>query len=86
MPNAVPKVVIVGSGFAGLNAAKALRNADVEITIIDHLDIERDSTIAGFRVLVRARRSTDDGTDSPVVLDWTPVALVRRGDNTEEKA
>ena len=30
-----PRVVIVGSGFAGLNAAKALRKADVEITIID---------------------------------------------------
>lgn len=29
------RVVIVGGGFAGLNAAKALRTADVEITIID---------------------------------------------------
>jgi NADH dehydrogenase len=28
-------VVIVGSGFAGLNAAKALKGSDVEITIID---------------------------------------------------
>lgn len=30
-----PQVVIVGAGFAGLNAAKALRRAPVEITIID---------------------------------------------------
>ncbi|HET8740571.1 MAG TPA: FAD-dependent oxidoreductase, partial [Acidimicrobiia bacterium] len=30
-----PRVVIVGSGFAGLNAAKALGRADVDITIID---------------------------------------------------
>jgi NADH dehydrogenase len=30
-----PRVVIVGSGFAGLNAAKTLSDADVEITIID---------------------------------------------------
>ena len=30
-----PRVVIVGSGFAGLNAAKTLSRADVEITIID---------------------------------------------------
>ena len=30
-----PRVVIVGAGFAGLNAAKALRRADVEITIVD---------------------------------------------------
>ena len=29
------RVVIVGAGFAGLNAAKALRKADVDITIID---------------------------------------------------
>lgn len=29
------KVVIVGGGFAGLNAAKSLKGADVEITIID---------------------------------------------------
>jgi len=29
------KVVIVGGGFAGLAAAKALAGADVEITLID---------------------------------------------------
>jgi NADH dehydrogenase len=28
-------VVVVGSGFAGLNAAKTLRNAPVEVTIVD---------------------------------------------------
>ena len=31
----VPKVVIVGAGFAGLNAAKTLRRAPLEINIID---------------------------------------------------
>ncbi|HEX6222150.1 MAG TPA: NAD(P)/FAD-dependent oxidoreductase [Acidimicrobiia bacterium] len=30
-----PRVVILGGGFAGLNAAKALNGADVDITIID---------------------------------------------------
>lgn len=30
-----PRVVILGGGFAGLNAAKALKGADVDITIID---------------------------------------------------
>lgn len=30
-----PHVVIVGAGFAGLNAGKALKGADVDVTIID---------------------------------------------------
>lgn len=30
-----PRVVMVGAGFAGLNAAKALRKAPVDITIVD---------------------------------------------------
>lgn len=30
-----PHVVILGGGFAGLNAAKALKGADVEVTIVD---------------------------------------------------
>ncbi len=29
------KVIIIGGGFGGLTAAKALKNADVEITLID---------------------------------------------------
>ncbi|BAX26024.1 FAD-dependent oxidoreductase, partial [Mycobacterium tuberculosis] len=28
------RVVIIGSGFGGLNAAKALKRADVDITLI----------------------------------------------------
>ena len=31
----LPKVVIIGAGFAGLNAAKALKGVPVEVTIID---------------------------------------------------
>ena len=30
-----PHVVIVGAGFGGLAAARGLRNADVDITLID---------------------------------------------------
>ncbi|MBK5187428.1 MAG: NAD(P)/FAD-dependent oxidoreductase [Gemmatimonadaceae bacterium] len=30
-----PKVVIIGGGFAGLTAARGLRNADVDVTLID---------------------------------------------------
>lgn len=29
------RVVIIGSGFAGLAAAKALRRADAEVTVVD---------------------------------------------------
>jgi len=35
MNNGVPRVAIVGAGFGGLNAAKALANAPVKITMID---------------------------------------------------
>jgi NADH dehydrogenase len=36
--NARPQVGIVGAGFAGLNAARALRHADADVTIVDGHD------------------------------------------------
>jgi NADH dehydrogenase len=30
-----PRVVIIGGGFGGLNAAKALARADVDVVIVD---------------------------------------------------
>ncbi len=33
-----PKVVIIGGGFAGLNAAKALKNAPVEVFVLDRVN------------------------------------------------
>ncbi len=33
--NGPPRVVIIGGGFGGINAARALKDADVDITIID---------------------------------------------------
>src|SRR5713101_10043338 len=35
MPNAVPRVVIVGGGFGGLAAAKALRRTNAEVILLD---------------------------------------------------
>src|SRR5881227_2351421 len=35
MNNAVPRIAIVGAGFAGLNAAQAMARAPVRITVID---------------------------------------------------
>jgi NADH:ubiquinone reductase (H+-translocating) len=35
VPAVMPRVVIVGAGFGGLRAARALRNAPVQVTVID---------------------------------------------------
>jgi NADH dehydrogenase len=35
LPAVMPRVVIVGAGFGGLQAARALRNAPVHVTVID---------------------------------------------------
>src|SRR5260370_10185852 len=35
VPVAMPRVVIVGAGFGGLHAARALRNEPVQVTVVD---------------------------------------------------
>jgi NADH dehydrogenase len=35
MPDRRPNVVIIGAGFGGLEAARALRKADVDVTVVD---------------------------------------------------
>ena len=37
-PVRTPRVLIVGAGFAGLKAARALRHADADVTIVDGHD------------------------------------------------
>ncbi|OGS51710.1 MAG: hypothetical protein A3J40_05950 [Erythrobacter sp. RIFCSPHIGHO2_12_FULL_63_10] len=34
-PSSIPRVVVIGAGFGGLTAVRALRHADVEVTLID---------------------------------------------------
>ena len=36
-----PRVVILGAGFGGLNAAQALKSAPVDVTVIDRRRFER---------------------------------------------
>src|SRR5580700_6384494 len=38
MPGSVPSIVIVGGGFGGLAAAKALKDAPAEIILIDRVN------------------------------------------------
>jgi NADH dehydrogenase FAD-containing subunit len=39
MPGQRPKVVIVGAGFGGLEAAKTLRRAPADVVVIDRNDL-----------------------------------------------
>ena len=59
-----PKIVIIGCGFGGLEAAKALRSAAVEITLIDRTNhhlfqpLLYQVATAGFpRLRLRRRRA-----------------------------
>lgn len=52
---------------------------DFVVKVVDRLEIDETSELVGFRIVVRARRDGDEsGETNPIVLDWTPVALVRR--------
>jgi NADH dehydrogenase FAD-containing subunit len=48
------RVVIIGAGFAGLTAAKALKNAPVEVVVIDRHGLKRidDATYLRRRILL----------------------------------
>jgi NADH dehydrogenase FAD-containing subunit len=59
----VPRVIVVGGGFGGLQCAKALRGAAVEVLLIDRRDFldllaDRPELLTGvFRVLSRQLKS-----------------------------
>ena len=54
------RVVIIGGGFAGLAAARALRNADAEVgsRTIEELEADRDKILLGLIELRTKRPET----------------------------
>lgn len=70
----LPKIVIVGGGFAGLYAAKFLKNAPVDITLIDKRN---------FHLFQPLLYQVATGALSPADIS-SPLRLVLRGhDNTQ---
>src|SRR5437879_5355575 len=68
-----PRVIIVGSGFGGLYAARAFKNADVDITVID-----RTNHHVFQPLLYQVATATLSPTDICAPIRW----LVRRQKNT----
>jgi NADH dehydrogenase len=66
-----PKVIILGAGFAGLNAAKTLGSAHVDVTIIDRNNHHT------FHSLCKETR--DAGQQSDFAYDGLPGVLFRYG-------
>jgi NADH dehydrogenase len=70
----LPKIVIVGGGFAGLYAAKFLKNAPVDVTLIDKRN---------FHLFQPLLYQVATGALSPADIS-SPLRLVLRGhDNTQ---
>jgi NADH:quinone reductase (non-electrogenic) len=84
-----PRVVVVGAGFAGLNAAKTLRRVDVEITIIDRRNFHLFQPLL-YQVAAAALNPSDiaypirsifrkqDNVRSVLLAEVTGIDLVRR--------
>lgn len=69
-----PRVVIVGAGFAGLNAAKTLRGGDVDITIIDRRNFHLFQPLL-YQVAAAALNPSD--------IAYPIRAVFRRQDNVQ---
>ena len=68
-----PHVVIVGAGFGGLHAARALKRADVRITVIDHHN---------YHLFQPLLYQVGTATLSPNNIAYPIRAIVRRQTNT----
>lgn len=69
-----PRVVIIGAGFGGLYAARALRKADVDVTVVD-----RTNHHVFQPLLYQVATATLTPTDIAVPIRW----LLRSQQNTE---
>src|SRR5215211_3098077 len=69
-----PRVVIIGAGFGGLYAARALRDASVDVTLID-----RTNHHVFQPLLYQVATATLSPTDICAPIRW----LLRRQRNTE---
>ncbi|HEY6826628.1 MAG TPA: NAD(P)/FAD-dependent oxidoreductase, partial [Gemmatimonadaceae bacterium] len=73
-PGAEPRVVIIGAGFGGLYAARALRDAPVRVTVID-----RTNHHVFQPLLYQVATATLAPSDIAVPIRW----LLRKQKNTE---
>jgi len=69
-----PKVVIIGAGFGGISAAKALKNAPVEITVVDRRNYHL------FQPLLYQVATADL---SPADVAWPIRGIFSRQDNVQ---
>jgi len=69
-----PRVVIIGAGFGGLYAARALRDAPVQVTVID-----RTNHHVFQPLLYQVATATLAPSDIAVPIRW----LLRKQKNTE---
>lgn len=69
-----PKIVIIGGGFGGLYAARALKNADADVTLVD-----RTNHHVFQPLLYQVATATLTPTDIAAPIRW----LLRRQANTE---
>src|SRR5437868_2304723 len=78
---AVPRVVILGGGFGGLNAAKALRKAPVELLLVDRRNHHLFQPLL-YQVATAALNPSDIATPIRRVLRHQPNTEVILGDAT----
>src|SRR5271163_1651013 len=69
-----PRVVIVGGGFGGLNAAHRFKGADVDVTLVDRTNHHLFQPL-----LYQVATATLASTDITVPIRWT----VRREERVE---